>query len=53
MAKTKALTASDLLPSIEILPLEELITIAKRTAELIADEEKEAERKISLIRNTK
>lgn len=49
---TKKTTAADLLPSIEALPLEDLLTVAKKVAQLISDQEKEAERKINLIRNT-
>ena len=50
MAKQKQLTKDQLLAQLKGLRLQDLIDVAKETAALIANQEKEAEETLSLIR---
>ena len=50
MAKQKQLTKDQLLAQLKGLRLQDLIDVAKETAALIAEQEKEAEETLSLIR---
>ena len=50
MAKQKQLTEQEVIKQIKGLSLPELLFIARETATLIAEQEKEAEETLSLIR---